>query len=256
MESQAWSLRGTLAMAGDKRSFPGFPDAATPSLSRCARVGGGLDVSYPVNTPLHGYSTGLFDGLNDRDGSYPRFGNAPYIDSWEFLALQQEVVAQRNVMDCQGALIQEWSQAVQGVALQMECKFAEFHKLIGNIEMANQVLKQKTGPSNKVEHTPKFSVSVCFGLIEVKFSTRVLAEAFVQETMIHLVGLATEPDNTDAEEASNKLPHPLTAGTVPCTRANGSTIYNPNWHRDINDKVNKVYITAVVKLWTTTKNSS
>ena len=47
-------------------------------------------MSYPVNMPLHGYSTGLFDGLNNRDRSYPRFGNAPYIDSQKFLALQQE----------------------------------------------------------------------------------------------------------------------------------------------------------------------
>ena len=161
-----------MPMAGDKRSFPGFPDAATPSLTRRTRVGGGLDASYPVNTPLHGYSTGLFDSMNDRDGSYPRFGNAPYIDPREFLALQQEVVAQRNVMDRQGALIQELSQAVQGVVSQTEHKFAEFHKLIGNIE-ATQIRapKQRTGSSNKVERTPKFSVSVHFGSIEVNLST-------------------------------------------------------------------------------------
>ena len=66
--------------------------------------------------------------------------------------------------------------------------------------------------------------------------------------MIRLVGLATEPDDTDAEEASDKLPHPLMAGAPLPTRTDGSTIYNPNWHRDINDRVNKAYITAVVKL--------
>lgn len=153
-----------MPMAGNKRPFPGFLDASTPSSVHRMCIRSTLDASYATESSWLAYP-GALDGLSDRQGEHLKFGTANFVDPHEFLALQQEVRSQRNIIECQDVMMQWLAQSAHNTESRIEAKLGQLQTSISKIEAdaaaaQAQVQKHKSTTSHKAERTTSFNVGV------------------------------------------------------------------------------------------------